>query len=170
MEKGTGTFWQYICIGTGTKIGTGIGNTIIWGFQSASDKSKSTSVSLLPAGLPPSPAAHCHALSHPASRPFQPPASVAHGQSWNSSKPNSPATREACLSQRCKPCSYMALLRGRVALHMLQTIHTCLTGATQWNLLSRWPLRQADDLQKNSSCPTRGGIMLQCSLHLSFCC
>jgi len=61
MEKGTGTFWQYICIGTGTKIGTGIGNTITWGFQSASDKSKSTSVSLLPAAPPPTLAVHSHA-------------------------------------------------------------------------------------------------------------
>lgn len=79
MEKGTGTFWQYICIGTGTKIGMGIGNTITWGFQSASDKSKCTSVSLLPAAPPPSPAAHCHAPSHPAPWPFQPPAS---GDAW----------------------------------------------------------------------------------------
>lgn len=123
MEKGTGTFWQYICIGTGTKIGTGIGNTITWGFQSASDKSKSTSVSLLPAAPPPSPTAHCHAPSHPAPWPFKPLASVTHGQSWSSSKPNSPTTREACLSQGCKPCSYMALLRDLIALHMLGTAH-----------------------------------------------
>lgn len=69
MEKGTGTFWQYICIGTGTKIGMGIGNTITWGFQSASDKSKSTSVSLLPAAPPPRPDVYCHALSYTAPSP-----------------------------------------------------------------------------------------------------
>lgn len=170
MEKGTGTFWQYICIGTGTKIGTGIGNTITWGFQSASDKSKSMSVNLLPAAPPPSPAVHCHAPGRLAPWPFQPPASATHGQSWSSSKPKTPATREAFLSQSCNPCSCVALLRSLIALHMPETTHTCLTGATQWKLLSRWPVRQADNLQRNRSCPTRGRIMLWCSLHLSFCC
>lgn len=123
MEKGTGTFWQYICIGTGTKIGTGIGNTTSWGFQSASDKSKNTSVTLIPQVPPSSSAACCHAPSHPAPQPFQLPASRTQGQSWNSSK-SRPGTREACLSQKYKSCSYTALLRNLVALHMLQTIHT----------------------------------------------
>lgn len=40
MEKGTGTFWQYIFIGTGTKMGTGMGSTTTWGFQSASVRNK----------------------------------------------------------------------------------------------------------------------------------
>lgn len=38
MEKGTGTFWQYRCIGTGTKMGTGMGSTITCGFHSSVDK------------------------------------------------------------------------------------------------------------------------------------
>ena len=38
IEKGTGTFWQYRCIGTGTKMGTGMGSTITWGFHSSADK------------------------------------------------------------------------------------------------------------------------------------
>lgn len=38
IEKGTGTFWQYRCIGTGTKMGTGIGSTITCGFHSSADK------------------------------------------------------------------------------------------------------------------------------------
>lgn len=167
MEKGTGTFWQYICIGTGTKIGTGIGNTTSWGFQSASDKSKNTSVTLMPEAPPPSSAAGCHAPSHPAPQPFQPPASRTQGQSWNSSK-SRPATREACLSQKYKSCSYITLIRGLVALHKLQTTHTHPTG-TRVEPVYQTALRQAHDLQRNRSCPTRGRIMLQSSLHLSFC-
>lgn len=38
MEKGTGTFWQYRCIGTGTKMGTGMGSTITCGFHSSANK------------------------------------------------------------------------------------------------------------------------------------
>lgn len=38
IEKGTGTFWQYRCIGTGTKMGTGMGSTITCGFHSSVDK------------------------------------------------------------------------------------------------------------------------------------
>lgn len=38
IEKGTGTFWQYRCIGTGTNTGTGIGSTITCGFHSSADK------------------------------------------------------------------------------------------------------------------------------------
>lgn len=38
IEKGTGTFWQYRCIGTGTKMGTGMGSTITCGFHSSADK------------------------------------------------------------------------------------------------------------------------------------
>lgn len=37
MEKGTGTFWQYRCIGTGTNMGTGMGSTITCGFHSSAD-------------------------------------------------------------------------------------------------------------------------------------
>lgn len=38
IEKGTGTFWQYRCIGTGTKMGTGIGSTMTCGFHSSADR------------------------------------------------------------------------------------------------------------------------------------
>ena len=38
IEKGTGTFWQYRCIGTGTNMGTGMGSTITCGFHSSADK------------------------------------------------------------------------------------------------------------------------------------
>lgn len=38
IEKGTGTFWQYRCIGTGTNMGTGMGSTITCGFHSSADR------------------------------------------------------------------------------------------------------------------------------------
>lgn len=38
IEKGTGTFWQYRCIGTGTKMGTGMGSTSTWGFHSSAGR------------------------------------------------------------------------------------------------------------------------------------
>lgn len=38
IDKGTGTFWQYRCIGTGTKMGTGMGSTSTWGFHSSAGR------------------------------------------------------------------------------------------------------------------------------------